>query len=547
MTIQARYDAPLRGALAAVMEHRPLEGVALFPGDDPVERAMRGLLLALAQEFEQAYELALAARAEATSFDGLALARGVLAFASAGWPLEPDAAIADPIDEALADLDRLASDGGDRTLRTLAGHMLLEGACAQYRLHDAARLLDATGLPDPAFLAGPDGAPHVYLDLIQTTYTRVLVWSGRTDAALAHLGSLPPSASLAGQVILAACHAVASGHAAEPDVMRGFAAQLADTFPEPVDHVSSGFHLMAGYGLAAVGETARAARSVITAGGDADLPRLTLIDRAMSLELLVAAALAEDDHDAAESWIERQAPLTASPIARATVWRTQARMALHRLDLGAALDLATRARDESERCQRPIEVADTEVLLSRIEIAMDRGAAAHGRLARLVDDAELGGHAATRLAANRELRRIGRRLPPPRAQGWDVLSERERAIALAVAQGQSNPAIAASLHLSPHTVRIHVSRVLAAFGVPTRTLLAVQLADRLPQVELPALTPRQLDVARLVAEGARNADISEALGIGVRTVEQHVAAVMARWQAGSRAAIAGLMAAHANL
>jgi DNA-binding NarL/FixJ family response regulator len=538
------YDDRLRIALSAAMEHRPLDGAALFSADDPVELALQGLLLLLGQKFEEGHAAALHARSRASTPDAILLARGVLAFAQAGWPVAPD--LADPLAEALDDLDLLAADSGDPTLRSLARHLLLEGACAQYRLADGAQVIDAVGPPAGDFLAGPDGVPHVYLDLIQATYVRVLVWSGRTAAALEHLDALAPSTSLAGQVILAACHAVASGHAAEPDVIRGFAAYLEEAFPEPVDHVSCGFHLMAGYGLASVGETARAARAVLTAGGDADLPRLTIIDRAMSLELLVAAALAEDDVDAAESWLERLLPLAVSPIARATVLRARARTAFHAGRLEDALALGTESREESASRSRPVEVAEADLLLSRIEIALNRTAAAHGRLARLVNDSEPHGHTATRLAANRELRQTRRRLPPPRGRGWEALSEREQAVALAMARGESNPAIAARLHLAESTVRIHVSRVLAAYGVPSRTLLAAQLSDRLEHVELPELTPRQLEVARLVADGARNQDIAVALGISVSTVEQHVAAVMARWDAGSRAAIASLMSGFTN-
>lgn len=57
------------------------------------------------------------------------------------------------------------------------------------------------------------------------------------------------------------------------------------------------------------------------------------------------------------------------------------------------------------------------------------------------------------------------------------LTEREMAIARGVMRGASNKEIAAELGISPHTVRDHVSRLLAKFDVPSRTRLAVVLSS----------------------------------------------------------------------
>jgi DNA-binding NarL/FixJ family response regulator len=55
----------------------------------------------------------------------------------------------------------------------------------------------------------------------------------------------------------------------------------------------------------------------------------------------------------------------------------------------------------------------------------------------------------------------------------DVLSERERAVADALADGLGNADIARRLHLSPGTVKAHVSSALAKLGLENRTQLAI--------------------------------------------------------------------------
>ena len=56
----------------------------------------------------------------------------------------------------------------------------------------------------------------------------------------------------------------------------------------------------------------------------------------------------------------------------------------------------------------------------------------------------------------------------------------------------------------------------------------------LPTVTLVRLTPRQLEVAQLVAAGLTNAEIAPHLGCSVRTVESHVAQARAKLGAANR-------------
>jgi DNA-binding NarL/FixJ family response regulator len=59
----------------------------------------------------------------------------------------------------------------------------------------------------------------------------------------------------------------------------------------------------------------------------------------------------------------------------------------------------------------------------------------------------------------------------------DALSPRYRQIAEAVAQGKSNAAIAAELHLSVATVKGHVSTVLTKLGLDNRVQIALTVHD----------------------------------------------------------------------
>jgi DNA-binding NarL/FixJ family response regulator len=80
-----------------------------------------------------------------------------------------------------------------------------------------------------------------------------------------------------------------------------------------------------------------------------------------------------------------------------------------------------------------------------------------------------------RLAGDREAERAAALL--------DSLSPREREIALAVAEGKSNAAIAAELFLSLATVKGHVSALLTKLALDNRVQIALLVQDA--QRELP--------------------------------------------------------------
>jgi pimeloyl-ACP methyl ester carboxylesterase/DNA-binding CsgD family transcriptional regulator len=64
----------------------------------------------------------------------------------------------------------------------------------------------------------------------------------------------------------------------------------------------------------------------------------------------------------------------------------------------------------------------------------------------------------------------------PRAAGVEELSEREREVLRLVAEGLSDPEIAARLVLSPHTVHRHVANIRRKLGLPSRSAAAAHAA-----------------------------------------------------------------------
>ena len=67
--------------------------------------------------------------------------------------------------------------------------------------------------------------------------------------------------------------------------------------------------------------------------------------------------------------------------------------------------------------------------------------------------------------------------PRPRRELLDRLTDREREVAVAVGQGQSNAEIAAELFMSVATVKAHVSRLLTKLELDNRVQIALLAHD----------------------------------------------------------------------
>jgi two-component system, NarL family, response regulator len=73
---------------------------------------------------------------------------------------------------------------------------------------------------------------------------------------------------------------------------------------------------------------------------------------------------------------------------------------------------------------------------------------------------------------------------------------------------------------------VGVIRAALAGQRPLPAPVAQRLADRVLQ---PSLTPRELDVLRLIAEGLRNKEIAARLGIGNETAQGYVRSILSKF------------------
>jgi len=76
---------------------------------------------------------------------------------------------------------------------------------------------------------------------------------------------------------------------------------------------------------------------------------------------------------------------------------------------------------------------------------------------------------------NRLLRQVGTIAPAPAHWHHDALTERERAIALHVSQGESNSQIAAAMGISERTVKAHLTSVFEKLDIQDRLQLALRV------------------------------------------------------------------------
>lgn len=415
---------------------------------------------------------------------------------------------------------------------TAVRYLLVEAALVDARLRDAQRVV-AMGP-----LAGAAWAGHRFAAMMEATGVRTALFSGNVSEANSLLApmraALVPGSRL--EIVVESVVGLVLGNA--DDVSGSVRARQVALTVDGGGHdfIDRGTLLLLAFGAIAIGDVATAAHLVFRAGNDGDLSACTLIDRALGLELLLVAALDHADQPAAEVWMAALMTLADHPTPGPTVARARGR---YLLALGHVDDAITAVVESIQQCRdrgRMVEAAEGEIVLARARIAArDLGGASRG-LRVLVAESDRTGHGAVRRSASAALAASGRRLPPVAGSGWSALSPRETEIARAIISGLDLGEIAAALFVSPATVRIHVSRVLCAFGVPTRIgLLAAVGEGRIPPTASPIpLSPRQDEVARLVATGATNQQIAEELGISVKGVEKHVGDILVRWRAGSR-------------
>jgi DNA-binding NarL/FixJ family response regulator len=153
-------------------------------------------------------------------------------------------------------------------------------------------------------------------------------------------------------------------------------------------------------------------------------------------------------------------------------------------DAGRAAELAAAAVAQADEIEDLLDGVKARLLgASALDAAGRRGDAV-AELRRAAELAARGSAGKLGDQIARALRGLGESAPrvaPPRAVGADgfgLLTEREREISELVAQGQSNKEVAAALFLSEKTVEKHLSRAFGKLGVRSRGELAAAFARR---------------------------------------------------------------------
>jgi DNA-binding CsgD family transcriptional regulator/tetratricopeptide (TPR) repeat protein len=154
-----------------------------------------------------------------------------------------------------------------------------------------------------------------------------------------------------------------------------------------------------------------------------------------------------------------------------TAGRCRGLLLAERGEITRAIAAIDRTLTEQENLDLPFERARTLLVKGMLE----RRARRRARAARALDQAA--GEFARMGAkvwlerARSELERVGGRRPKSPGE----LSASEQRVAELAGSGLSNKEIAAALFISVHTVEVHLSRVYAKLGVPSRARLAERL------------------------------------------------------------------------
>jgi DNA-binding NarL/FixJ family response regulator len=430
----------------------------------------------------------------------------------------------------------------DRRERLLLAYPAFEASMSSGNFAGVAQLINRFR----PFVRADSADSQVVVPLVMNHLARSSAFSGdlvelsaQASAVLALPGvSAHPQMIMLTEALL--CYA--AGQRSDRREVERLGRRVLDTAHGRINYIAVGSCLLVTWAFSAIGQVQRAAALLVTASGGPELPRIKTWDRAFGYELLVTAALRRGDIPSALRWAALCEPLASVPVAAAAVERTLSRVAIAQ---GDHEDAATRANASARLDQ--LSGAKLDGLRARILYATALASSgqrdeAIQTLSEIAAEADELGATSVRKLAAKEWRRLVRRDAPTEG-GFSSLSDREREIAVLVAEGHTNRNIGSTLFLSERTVQTHLSRILSVLGLPSRTAIPAALGIGSSATDAPALTERQEQIARLVAKGHSNAAIADELGISVKTVENHLAGIFSRWQVSSRTAVANLYVA----
>ena len=351
-------------------------------------------------------------------------------------------------------------------LRDFSSALLIEAAFANGRIALAAEILAERSARSPdAFTAFP---------MMNLQPVRVHIFSGEPGAARDHCERVLESCAADDHTSQALAHgflALIAGYGGNVTETVEHASAVRRLTPKPSTMRDGGAHTVSAYGLAALELFGEARALVLSGGGGPDLHLSQLVDRAIGYDILVTAALAEGDMDAAVLWARRAKPYAIRVAANHVIDQMEARIAFALGDAESSASRSAQATSGARSIGRHLEATSAALSHARALIAAGRPGAAVSPLNLLAHDADRGGNEVLRKRAAVELRRLGRRVEPRRGAGATALSDRELEVANLAAEGFTTRHIAQSLFLSERTVQIHLGRAMKALGVSHRAAL----------------------------------------------------------------------------
>jgi ATP/maltotriose-dependent transcriptional regulator MalT len=223
----------------------------------------------------------------------------------------------------------------------------------------------------------------------------------------------------------------------------------------------------------------------LESGGWID-PHLPSSDRLRALEVVVRVHLALQRVDEAAKWASRAAEEAGGRQTQtfgAIANLIEAEVLLAQGKPQKAARAAFAGAEAAAEGGAPLWEGRCRTVGGEALAAAGKADNARAELRRAAEELDARGAAGYRDAALRVLRRLGERpRPAPVAPaepggGLEVLTRREREVAVLVAEGRTNRQIGAQLHLSEKTIEKHVSSAIAKLDVTSRTGIA-RLVER---------------------------------------------------------------------
>jgi DNA-binding CsgD family transcriptional regulator len=187
--------------------------------------------------------------------------------------------------------------------------------------------------------------------------------------------------------------------------------------------------------------------------------------------VLTRAELAMQNVEDAEGWARRAEEAAGSgELAAESAYARMATaaVALARAEPERAAQLALDGATRADLARAPIEAGRCRIVGARALVIDGHEERAVAELQRAVEGLRSIGANGYAAAAERELRRLGRRLPTASHRELASLTRSERAVVALVAEGLTNPEVAEQLYLSRHTVKRHLANAMGKLGVSSR-------------------------------------------------------------------------------